>query len=176
MTRVFLVGFMGAGKSTIGPLLSVRLGWDFVDLDQDIEAFAGFPIRDIFETQGEDYFRSLEYAALVGLRQRQRCVVALVGGAFVSGRNRDLVKELGCSVFLDCPLELILTRCPMDGTRPLLQDRSMVEALYRSRLPFYLTSDLRVDVATRSPEEISDVILQHVLGHPHLKSEASPKP
>ena len=149
---------MGAGKSTIGPLLSTRLGWTFVDLDEEIERWSGNPIRTIFEVHGEAYFRSLEKSAIERLRDRQCCVVALGGGAFVAEENRLLVRDLGWSVFLDCPLELLLTRCPADGRRPLLRDYPRIEALYQSRLPSYQTSDFRIDVSKRTPEEICGLI------------------
>ena len=154
---------MGAGKSTVGPLLSTKLGWDFFDLDEAIERGSGNPIRRIFENHGEAYFRSLEKSALEGLKHRENCVVALGGGAFVAEENRLLVRRLGWSVFLDCPLDLILTRCPPDGTRPLLEDYPGIEALYQSRLPFYHTSDFRIDVSNRTPEEICRVIVNRFL-------------
>ncbi len=157
------MGFMGAGKSTIGPLLSARLGWAFVDLDQEIERRSGNLIRTIFEVHGETYFRSMEKTALERLKDRKNCVVALGGGTFVAEENRLLVRELGWSVFLDCPLELLLTRCLPDGTRPLFQDYPKIEALYQSRLPFYQTTDFRIDVSNRTPEEICGLIVNRFL-------------
>ena len=162
ITRIFLVGFMGAGKSTVGPLLAARLGWIFIDLDDEIERGSGSPIRKIFELHGEGYFRSLENSALERLQERKNCVVALGGGAIVAEQNRKLVRKLGRSVFLDCPLELILARCPPDGARPLLQDYPRVEALYRSRLPLYRTSDFHIDVSNLTPEEICNVIIERI--------------
>jgi len=156
------VGFMGAGKSTVGPLLSSRLGWTFVDLDEEIEHCFGNPIRTIFEVHGESHFRSMEKAALERLKDRKNCVVALGGGAFVAEENRLLVRELGWSVFLDCPLEVLLTRCPPDGTRPLFQDYPRVAALYQSRLPFYQTSDFRIEVSNRTPDEICGLIVNRL--------------
>jgi shikimate kinase len=172
ITRVFLVGFMGAGKSTVGPLLAARLGWVFVDLDCVIENLTGSSIQRIFEVHGQDHFRDLETSALRTLQKQENCVIALGGGAFVQQNNRELVRKLGCSVFLDCPLDLVLARCPKDGTRPLLQDLSKVETLYRSRLPFYLTCDFRVNVADRTPEEICDLIIEQVSADPEPNLEA----
>ena len=162
ITRIFLVGFMGAGKSTIGPLLSTRLGWNFVDLDEEIEQSSGNQIRTIFEVHGESYFRSIEKAALERLRERKNCVVALGGGAFVAEENRLLVRELGWSVYLDCPLEVLLTRCPFDGTRPLFQDYPRIAVLYQKRLPFYQTCDFRIEVSNRTPDEICGVIVDRL--------------
>lgn len=163
---------MGAGKSTVGPLLAARLGWVFVDLDFEIENLTGSSVQRIFEERGEGFFRGLETSALAAFERREKCVVALGGGAFVQQHNRELVRKLGCSIFLDCPLELVLARCPRDGTRPLLQDLLNVDALYQSRLPSYLTCDFRVNVANRTPEEICDLIIEQVSTNPELRLEA----
>ena len=135
---LFLIGFMGVGKSTIGPLLAHQMRWNFIDLDQEIERGEGRPIRQIFLEKGEAYFRQLEAKALQDLRTKGPSIVALGGGAFIQDANRLLIQELGYSVFLDCALEVIVERCPPDGTRPLLQSSGSVEALYASRLPYYL--------------------------------------
>ena len=103
--RIFLVGFMGSGKSTVGPLVAAKLGWDFIDLDRQIEREQGRPIREIFEHQGEPEFRRIEMNHLRSLKDRAACVVALGGGTFVQEANRPIVTELGVSVFLDCRLE-----------------------------------------------------------------------
>ena len=161
--RIFLVGFMGAGKSTVGPILAAKLGWSFLDLDQEIEKSQGMAIYQIFEERGESSFRSLEHAALKALAEKLDCVVALGGGAFVQADNRDLIRQLGFTVFLDCPLDILLQRCPIDGTRPLLQDGSRVEALYHARLPHYLTGDFRVNVSKLSPSQICEIIYAQVL-------------
>lgn len=145
--RVFLVGFMGSGKSTVGPLLAERLGWPFLDLDSMIEASFGGPIHQIFKQRGESFFRQLETAALSNLHQWKPCVVALGGGAFVQDRNRLLVKELGISVFLNLSMELVFERCTANGTRPLLQDRASAKKLHASRLPLYRLSDFEVDAS-----------------------------
>src|SRR5262245_38526800 len=119
--KIFLVGFMGSGKSTIGALVAAKLGLDFVDLDREIEAEEGKSIREIFELQGELEFRRIETNHLQALKDRPASVVALGGGAFVQKANRPLVTEQGVSVFLDCRLEIIQARCPPDGTRPLFE-------------------------------------------------------
>jgi shikimate kinase len=156
--RVFLVGFMGSGKSTVGPLLAERLGWPFLDLDSLIEASFEGPVHQIFEKRGEPFFRRMETDALRNLDQWKHCVVALGGGAFVQAGNRFLIRELGLSVFLNLPMELVLERCPLDGTRPLLRDRTSVEKLYASRLPLYRLSDFEVD-ASLPPDRIVGTIL-----------------
>jgi shikimate kinase len=159
---IFLVGFMGAGKSTIGPLLAHLLKWNFIDLDQEIEKGENRSISQIFQENGESYFRQLETQALQTLRAKGPSVVALGGGAFVEEVNRLLICQLGYSVFLDCPLEVIVARCPKDGTRPLLQSSGDLETLYTSRLPYYQKCDFRVDVSSQSPEQITKIIMAHL--------------
>jgi shikimate kinase len=164
--RVFLVGFMGAGKSTVGMSLGSRLGWEFVDLDAVIEAEQQCSIRSIFEAQGEEAFRRLETQALEACRHKECAVIALGGGAFVREPNRRLVEGLGISIFLDCPLVEIFQRCLPNDSRPLFRDPGQVEKLYQQRHPFYMLSDLHLQVGGLSPEEIVD----NILGMVHLKA------
>jgi shikimate kinase len=107
---IYLVGFMGSGKSTVGRRLAEALGWTFVDLDDDIEAATGRTIADIFSNDGEQAFRDAEHAALQARVSGSNAVVALGGGAFTFVRNRDVMKGAGTSVWLDCPFELALRR------------------------------------------------------------------
>jgi shikimate kinase len=160
--KIFLVGFMGSGKSTVGPLLAARLGWDFVDLDQEIEREQGMSIREIFQQQGEAEFRRIERSHLRSLKERAACVVALGGGAFVQEANLPIVAELGLSVFLDCRLEVIQARCPADGTRPLFETPELVRNLYLTRHPLYRKSDFSIDVSDIDPARAADLILQKV--------------
>jgi shikimate kinase len=164
IARIFLVGFMGAGKSTVGPLLADRLGWEFIDLDQEIERAQCTSIRKIFEAEGESSFRAMETAAIKALDQKVHCVVALGGGAFAQESNRSLIHGLGVSVFLDCPLEKILDRCPPDGTRPLFKSQAEVRRLYETRLPQYQRSKLRVDVSILGPDRVVDSIVEKLFG------------
>ncbi len=158
--RIFLVGFMGSGKSTVGPLLASRLGWRFIDIDVQIELERGKTIREIFELEGERYFRELETLALRTLKDSQRIVVALGGGGFLPEKNRDIIGQQGTSVFLDCSLEVILRRCTPDGTRPLLQANDTVRRLYEDRLPVYRQADVSVDVTKLPPEAVATAILE----------------
>lgn len=153
---------MASGKSTIGPLLAAKLGWDFIDLDREIEQEQGRSIREIFKDQGEIAFRRIETNHLRSLKDRAACVVALGGGAFVEESNRSIVSELGVSVFLDCRLEVIQTRCPADGTRPLFQTPERVTNLYMARYPLYGKSDLSIDVSDIEPAQAADLILKKV--------------
>ena len=153
---------MGAGKSTIGPLLARELNWDFIDMDQAIEISEGRPITQIFLEEGEAYFRRLESKKIQDLRTKKSCVVALGGGAFIQESNRLLIQNIGFSVFLDCALNVILERCPNDGTRPLFLSLEKVEALHAARLPYYHMSDFRVDVTNQTPERIVETIVAHL--------------
>jgi shikimate kinase len=162
--RIFLVGFMGAGKSTVGPLLAAKLSWSFIDLDQEIEKICGESVCEIFEKRGEPFFRRLETEALSKLRECAQCVVALGGGAYTREINRSLIRSLGVSIFLDCPLDTILGRCALAGGRPLFQNQAAVRELYESRLSHYQESDFRVDVSNLSPETIAELIHKRLSG------------
>ena len=160
---LYLVGFMGSGKTTVGRLLAEALGWHFVDVDDDIEVNARATIQEIFESQGEAAFRSLETAAIQArVRQIESghpTVLALGGGAFAVEANYKLLAEHGISVWLDCPLELIRERVAGDTQRPLAADPRRFEELYAARLPVYRKADYRVDAGLHDPP---DVVLQIV--------------
>ena len=158
---IFLVGFMGSGKSTVGRLLAQRLGWEFVDLDAEIEGRYGAPIAEIFEREGEPAFRDLEHEALSEqvrlVRRAKPRVVALGGGAFVADRNRDALATAGVSVFLDCPPEVLWKRVSGEEHRPLARDRNAFQRLFEQRQPSYLQTDYRVE-AQCEVEEIMAAI------------------
>jgi shikimate kinase len=146
---IYLVGFMGSGKSTVGRQLAQRLGWDFVDLDVEIESRYGAPIYEIFDREGEPAFRDLEHEALneqVRLVRRGRPrVVALGGGAFSAHRNRDALTTAGVSIWLDCPFEVLWDRVSGEQHRPLARDRGAFQRLLEERQPSYLSADFRVE-------------------------------
>lgn len=154
---LYLVGFMGSGKTTIGRLLADRLGWDFVDLDQEIEAEQHCSIARIFEEHGEQRFRHIETEAI---RRRAKMVrggypmvVALGGGAFLRDENYQLLEDHGVTIWLDCPLEMARRRCGDSTDRPLARDAAQFAALYRARRPGYARADYRVEVTSDEPEE-----------------------
>lgn len=156
--HLYLVGFMGSGKSTVGPVLAEQLGRTFVDLDHLIEDAAKMDIPRIFDLHGEAHFRALETRMLAGVRDRDPAVVALGGGAFSQAPNRDLIFETGIAVTLRIPLELAWQRSTEMDNRPLARDRQQFEALYRKRQPDYDLADLKVGVSGRSPEQICRLI------------------
>ncbi len=146
---VFLVGFMASGKSSVGPELARRLGWEFMDLDTRIESREGKTVPEIFRDGGESGFRSAETAALgdllAGSLQRDS-VIALGGGAFVQEGNREMLRPWP-TVFLEAPADELWRRSLTDGVkRPLRHDPEQFARLYAERLPFY--REARVTVAT----------------------------
>lgn len=158
---IFLVGFMGAGKSSVGTLLAQQMGWPFVDLDTVIEAGQGATIRQIFEQSGEAFFRQLEHAALQEISRKGPAVIALGGGTFVQKPNFDLIRRSGGAViWLDCPIEELWERCSAMDNRPLFRDRESFFRLYEERLPVYRQAEFSIATGGRSPEDIVKDILR----------------
>lgn len=157
---IFLVGFMGAGKTTVGRALAERLNYDFVDLDEMVERLAGKPIQRIFSESGEAEFRRLETSAIQSCGDYKKSVVALGGGAYVSQTNRDILRAIGKTIWLDCPIEICLARIRYDESRPLLACDTEMKALLERRLPAYALADFMVETDSRSPEEIALQIIE----------------
>lgn len=158
---IYLVGFMGAGKSSVGAILAEQMGWPFVDLDTVIEAGQGATIRQIFEQAGEAFFRQIEHAALVEVVRKAPAVIALGGGTFVQGSNFDLICQTrGATIWLDCPIEELWQRCSAMNNRPLFRDRESFFRLYAQRLPFYQKAEFRIATEERAPEDIVQEILR----------------
>jgi thiamine-phosphate pyrophosphorylase len=153
--RIYLVGFMGAGKSSAGSALAEALGCGFVDLDEAIEMKAGMTIAGIFEKSGEPGFRKLESNALKAASRRYCVIVACGGGILGSAENRRLMARSGASVWLRAPLDTMLERCEGSGRRPLLGDRAAMERLLAERTPHYRQAHLEVDSAHGSPGDIA---------------------
>lgn len=157
---VFLVGFMGSGKSTVGRELARSLGWDFVDLDGQIERREGQTIPEIFSNRGEPGFRVAETGALLALTQSmgRDTVIALGGGAFAQDTNRTLLQPWP-SVFLEAPVEELWRRCSEDHEiRPLRKDREQFARLYAERLPFYRRTTLCIATSGKKPSAICQEI------------------
>ncbi len=160
--KVYLVGFMGAGKSTLARALAARLDWRAEDIDARIEAREGRTIATIFARDGEPYFRSVERQVLVDLVPLRHAVVATGGGTFVDPDNRQLIKRDGFSVWLDAPIATLVDRLPQDGRRPLAADRAQFEALYESRRAAYRQAHFRLD-ANRGPvEALAEELLEQL--------------
>lgn len=157
--RVFLTGFMGSGKTTVGRALGAALGWPFVDLDAEIEARAAMTVREVFARLGEPAFRELEHEALREMLARPApMVVATGGGTYTFPRNLALVRGAGTSVWLNPSFATIVSRIGALGKqdRPLFRNEVEALALFRARLPAYGEADLRVDVgAQETAEEVA---------------------
>jgi shikimate kinase len=157
---LYIVGFMGAGKTSVGSRLAERLVWRFVDLDREIEERAGTSIRELFRREGEPSFRLLETSELRRVSTGSQVVVALGGGAFCSRENQDIIRSTGASIWLDVPLEVLFTRCEDDGSRPLFTGREEMRALFERRRPFYEKADLHVPAAGMDVDQVAGRILQ----------------
>ncbi len=147
---LYLTGFMGSGKTTMGRLIADELGWPFVDLDDDIEAAAGCTISELFANKGEAEFRRIEHEALKARVHQVFCgapvVLALGGGAYAQANNREMLHEAGLTVWLDAGLDLIKERIAGQTHRPLAQDPERFAGLYAERRLEYAKSDFRVPV------------------------------
>ena len=153
-TPIFLVGFMGSGKTTVGEALARFLNRSFIDLDRLIEARANETIAELIARDGEARFRELETSLLREIAGSASVVVSLGGGAFTREINRELIEGLGLSVWLDAPFELCWRRVEIDPTvRPLAPDEATARSLYAARLGMYQGARFRVAVDENSSEQ-----------------------
>ena len=158
--KLYLVGFMGAGKSSVARALGRWLDWKAEDIDARIEDAERRDIPTIFRDSGEPYFRAREREALIDLLPERGAVIASGGGTFADASNRELMLRDGGVVWLDVPFEIILKRVPRDGRRPLAADRLGMEQLYNQRLAAYRQAHLRVDAGRGSVEELVEHIVE----------------
>ncbi|MBF83253.1 MAG: hypothetical protein CL489_02125 [Acidobacteria bacterium] len=143
--KVYLVGFMAAGKSSLAHALGERLKWRVEDMDGRIEAREHMTITEIFRRRGEPYFRTVERAVLAEVLPLQHTVVATGGGTFADANNQALINRNGVSIWLDVPLTQIISRLPSDKHRPLASNREQLERLYTLRQSAYSHAHLRLD-------------------------------
>jgi shikimate kinase len=161
--RIVLTGFMGSGKSTVGPLVARRLGWRFIDTDEVIEQEAGATIAELFARHGESPFRDREHATIARLAAGDSLVLALGGGAIERAETRDLLLTTPGTLLVHLEVELATTLARCAGTehiRPILADHSNLANRYSKRLPLYRTAHISIPVDALSPYEVVDAILE----------------
>jgi shikimate kinase len=152
--KIYLVGFMAAGKTTLARALAKRLDWQAVDIDELIEAREHESVAEIFAQRGEAYFRAVERAVLADQLGPRHLVVATGGGTFADVQNRAAINHDGASVWLDVPFDRIVARIPADGRRPLAADRASLERLYHQRRGFYEQAHVRLDAGRGSVDAL----------------------
>ena len=160
---IYLVGFMGSGKSTIGRKLAVSLGWRFADLDDDIETYSGKTIPQVFDQDGEAEFRRIESDMLARriaeVKAGNSLVLSLGGGAFVQPRNREALSAAGLSVWLDVPFETVQRRVAEFAHRPLARDPLKFRELFLTRRAAYAEADAHIAITSDNPQPAIDAIL-----------------
>jgi len=144
---VVMVGMMGAGKTAVGRAVAAKLGAPFLDSDAEIEAAANLSVPEIFQRDGEAFFRRRETEVITRLLVAERGILSTGGGAFLAQENRSLISERGVSLWLDADVELLWNRVKHKDTRPLLRTpdpKATLTALHAERNPFYAQADLSV--------------------------------
>ncbi len=169
---VVMVGMMGAGKTAVGTALARLLSVDFLDSDEEITRAADRSIAEIFERDGEPFFRARESEVLNRLLRGQPCVLSTGGGAFLAEANRSMIHETGVSVWLRADLELLWQRVRHKATRPLLRTanpRETLRTLYEARVPLYQQADLVVDSgADLSVEAMAQRVAEALAARPDV--------
>jgi shikimate kinase len=162
---IYVVGFMAAGKSTVGRHLAHRLGWNFFDTDHEIELAEKATIADLFTSRGEAEFRAIETRMirqhLAWIERGRPAVLALGGGAYAEAINRQILNDNGLTVWLDCPLEIVKRRIEGTGHRPLAQDPERFVSLYESRRAAYSSAEIHIAIESDDPEVTVNAIVHH---------------
>lgn len=160
---IYLVGFMGCGKSTVGALLADAIGWRFLDLDQRIEEQQQDTIAHIFESRGEEAFRKIECEALQALIKEtyrgKATVASLGGGAFAWPGNRERLEDSGVTIWLDVPFEIVEARVKREHHRPLARDPVRFRELFDLRKPLYAKADYTIHVESDNAQDTVQAIL-----------------
>lgn len=157
--KVYLVGFMGSGKTSVARALARRLDWRPIDIDDMIEQREHLSVSAIFARHGEPYFRQSERAVLLDQVPHRHLIVSTGGGTFVDAENRRVVNADGLSVWLDVPIERLIARVPADGRRPLAADRAEFERLFQVRRGAYAQAHHRIDAGNmRIPAIVEEIV------------------
>lgn len=171
--KIFLIGFMGSGKTTIGKLLSQIAGFTFIDTDQMIEENTNMKIYDIFHQKGEEYFRQIEAEVLNNLKETRQCIISCGGGIILQEENRSILKKEGKTVFLNGSIKHIIDRIDKNNDRPILapfmesdsnKKYGAAQNILDSRMPYYMeTAHIIIDTDHKKPEEIAEEIFQKIV-------------
>jgi shikimate kinase len=157
--KLYLVGFMAAGKTTVARALAKRLDWRAVDIDELIEERERMTVADIFARHGEAHFRAIERSVLFEQLVPRHLVVATGGGTFADPQNRAAINGDGVSVWLDVPLDRLISRVPADGRRPLAADRAGFERLYHLRRAAYEHAHVRLDAGRAGVDALAEQLV-----------------
>lgn len=159
---IFLIGFMGSGKTTIGRALAKQLAWKFIDLDQEIERIYQLPVPEIFRRHGEAYFRAVETETLQHMQEKREHIIATGGGTPCQGNNMAWIKEHGISIYLKMSVKALLSRLTQkeQTTRPLLQQETpatveeFITQKLEERAPYYAQADYTVNGLEVTPDAL----------------------
>lgn len=172
---IVMVGMMGAGKTAVGQALADRLGVPFLDSDEEIVKAANMSIAEIFERDGEAFFRDRESEVIARLLDTEKAVLSTGGGAFLADRNREMITERGVSVWLKADLELLWNRVKHRDTRPLLRTadpKATLTEIYNARVPTYALADLPVEAhPDYAISDMADAVVSALLTRPDVLEE-----
>lgn len=167
---IVLVGLMGSGKTAVGNLIAQKLGAAFIDSDQEIEKAANMSIAEIFERDGEAFFRVKEAQIIARLLRSEPSILSTGGGAYMSEKNRDEISKCGVALWLRADLDLLWERVRHKDTRPLLQVENPLEvlkSLYEARSPQYAKAEIVVDAETDlTLDEMANKVVEALLRSP----------
>lgn len=155
--NIYLVGFMGTGKTTVGKLLAEKQGWNFIDLDDLIELKEQRRIVDIFAKEGEPYFRKIEKKILKEVATQKKFVVACGGGIVLDKENIKIMKKTGKVICLCASCQAILKRVSSSTARPILnvaKPKERIELLLKMRAPYYMQADKMIDTSKLSVKQV----------------------
>ena len=169
---VAMVGMMGAGKTAVGKAVAAQLGVPFLDSDAEIERAANMTIPEIFERDGEPFFREKEAQVINRLLEADPCILSTGGGAFLAERNRLAMSTKGVSVWLNADIDVLWSRVKHKDTRPLLKTTNPLETLtniYNARIPVYRLADITVDsLSDISIEDMASRVIDALSARPDI--------
>ena len=163
MKNIVLTGFMGTGKTQVGKILSQRLGYKLVDVDDNIEREQKLKITEIFKNYGEPAFRDIESAEIKRLSEIDKAVISTGGGAVLRQENMDNLRKKGVIICLTASPQTILKRTDSNNDRPLLQVENplqKIKDLLQIRTPYYEKADIIIDTEGKSPVEVAEEIIR----------------